>query len=189
MQTTGFVYRHEEHHRIKIRELIMNRQDDLNIIWKRIFWIFIALLVLAIAVTYSLPHYKVPFIVCIAGNIGGYVGFHRRLSTLTDPEIENLSKSWFALILPSFIGGILAGLLYLLFLSGVIRGDLFPVIVPDDDPKCLKQIFNDIFCQHAEGYAAYAKLLFWSFVAGFNQDYVVDLIENIKGTDKKADEG
>ncbi|MGY2440278.1 hypothetical protein [Pseudomonas sp. SDO52101_S400] len=166
----------------------MNRQDDLNIIWKRIFWIFIALLLLAIAVTYSLPDYKVPFIVCIAGNIGGYVGFHRRLSILTDPEIENLAKSWFALILPSFIGGILAGLLYLLFLSGVIRGDLFPVIVPDDDPKCLKQIFNDIFCQHAEGYAAYAKLLFWSFVAGFNQDYVVDLIENIKGTDKKADE-
>jgi len=49
----------------------MNRQEDLNIIWKRIFWIFIALLVLAIIVTYSLPDYKVPFIVCIAGNIGG----------------------------------------------------------------------------------------------------------------------
>src|ERR1700740_1270095 len=105
MRATGIVYRHEDQHMARIREMIMNRQDDLNIIWKRIFWIFIALLLLAIAVTYSLPDYKVPFIVCIAANIGGYVGFHRRLSILTDPEIENLAKSWFALILPSFIGG------------------------------------------------------------------------------------
>lgn len=163
----------------------MNRQEDLNIIWKRIFWIFLALLAITIAVTIYFADYKVPFIVCIAGNVGGYVGFHRRLSKLSDLEITNLTKSWFGLILPSFIGGILAGLLYVLFISGVIQGDLFPVIVPDDDKECLKNSFNDIFCQHAQGFTAYAKLLFWSFVAGFNQDYVVDLIENIKGEKKE----
>jgi len=31
-------------------------------------------------------------------------------------------------------------------------------------------------------------LLFWSFVAGFNQNYVVDLIENIKGSRKAQGE-
>lgn len=36
--------------------------------------------------------------------------------------------------------------------------------------------------QHAKGHTDYGKLLFWSFVAGFNQNYVVDLIETMKGT-------
>lgn len=161
----------------------MNRQEALNIIWKRLFLIFTLLLLLSIALTIDTTDFKVPLIVFITGNIGGYVGFHRRLANLSDVEIANLSTSWFGVTLPSFIGGIPAGILYILFISGVIKGDLFPQIVPDG--KCLQpevmENFDVIFCQHAEGYASYAKLLFWSFVAGFNQNYVVDLIDTIKG--------
>lgn len=166
----------------------MNRQLALNIIWKRLFLIFTALLLLSVTFTIFITDFRVPLIVFITGNIGGYVGFHRRLAHLSDDEIINLSTSWFGVALPSFIGGILAGILYILFISGVIEGQLFPTITPDE--KCLLneplESFDVIFCQHAQGYASYAKLLFWSFVAGFNQDYVVDLIDSIKGNKNAA---
>ena len=158
----------------------MNRQEALNIIWKRLF---LHSATVTIALTICTTDFKVHLIVFITGNIGGYVGFHRRLANLCDIEIANPSTSWFGVTLPSFIGGILAGILYTLFISGVIKANLFPQIVPDG--KCLQsktmESFEVIFCQHAEGYASYAKLLFWSFVAGFNQNYVVDLIDTIKG--------
>lgn len=167
----------------------MTRQQALNMIWKRLFFIFTLLLALCVGFASLQNAYQVPIIVFLTGNIGGYVGFHRRLANLDDREIINLSTSWFGVILPSFIGGILAGILYILFISGVIKGDLFPHIVSDHTSHCLcpdiKQRFDVIFCQHAEGFASYAKLLFWSFVAGFNQNYVVDLIDSIKG-DKKT---
>jgi hypothetical protein len=35
--------------------------------------------------------------------------------------------------------------------------------------------------QHGKEMTDYAKLLFWSFVAGFNQKYVVDIINSVKG--------
>ena len=166
----------------------MTRQEALNITWKRLFWIFTLLLLLSIACTVYTTHFKVPMIVFITGNIGGYVGFHRRLANLSDIEIINLSTSWFGVALPSFIGGILAGILYILFISGVIKGDLFPLIVPDGScaQSQVMESFDVIFCQHADGYASYAKLLFWSFVAGFNQNYVVDLIDTIKGKESDS---
>ncbi|KAF0866385.1 hypothetical protein [Pseudomonas sp. LD120] len=177
----------------------MNRQQALNILCKRLFLIFVLLLAAALgAVALANGHvvpavsevdgYVVPWVVFIAGNIGGYVGFHRRLSSLNDEEIIGLCSAWFSLVLPSFIGGILAGLLYTLFISGVAQGQLFPVIVADETCRYGESSFYVIFCQHASGYASYAKLLFWSFVAGFNQNYVVDLIENIKGSKKAQGE-
>ncbi|NBF02209.1 hypothetical protein GV819_07875 [Pseudomonas sp. Fl5BN2] len=165
----------------------MNRQDALNTLWKRLFIIFVLLLLLSLLAVSKAEGYTIPSIVFIAGNIGGYVGFHRQLSSLSDDELVGLCSSWFGVLLPSFIGGILAGLLYILFLSGVVQGELFPLIVSDENCRFTENNFYKIFCQHAAGYASYAKLLFWSFVAGFNQNYVVDLIDNIKGG-KKAGE-
>lgn len=165
-------------------ETSMNRQEALNILWKRLFLIFVLLLAASLVSVAMADGYTIPSVVFIAGNIGGYVGFHRQLSSLSEEEIIGLCSSWFSLVLPSFIGGILAGLLYILFISGVVQGELFPKIVADETCRYSENSFYVIFCQHAGGYAAYAKLLFWSFVAGFNQNYVVDLIDNIKGSQK-----
>ncbi|PYY82879.1 hypothetical protein DNK59_21255 [Pseudomonas sp. TKO26] len=166
----------------------MNRQDALNILWKRLFIIFVLLLAASLVAVAMADGYTIPSVVFIVGNIGGYVGFHRQLSHLSEEEVVSLCRSWFNVLLPSFIGGILAGLLYILFISGVVQGELFPQIVSDKSCRYPDNSFYVIFCQHADGYAAYGKLLFWSFVAGFNQNYVVDLIENIKGSKKAQGE-
>ncbi len=159
-----------------------NRQEAICIIWRKLLIIFMALLVLSVSISLKAGPFTVPELVFIAGNIGGYVGIHRNLSILSDIEIMQLSSSWFGLIVPSFVGGILACVLYLLFISGIVSGDLFPRIIEDTFAEGTKQpeSFVIIFYQHADGADEYAKLLFWTFVAGFNQKYVVDIIESIK---------
>ena len=160
----------------------MNRQEALAIIWRKLLIIFVILLGLSVAISFKPGLFTVPQLVFIFGNIGGYVGVHRNLNNLSDVEVGQLSASWLGLVLPSFIGGILACLLYLLFISGIISGQLFPRIVADVVEAGMKKpsSFAVIFHQHADGAPEYAKLLFWSFVAGFNQKYVVDIIESIK---------
>ena len=160
----------------------MNRQEALAIIWRKLLIIFVVLLGSSVAIAYKPGLFTVPELVFIVGNIGGYVGIHKNLNILSDDEISQMSSSWLGLIVPSFIGGILACLLYLLFISGIISGQLFPRIVADVVEAGMKKpsSFAVIFHQHADGAPEYAKLLFWSFVAGFNQKYVVDIIESIK---------
>ena len=115
--------------------------------------------------------------VFLIGNIGGYVSVHRGLSELKDEEVVGLSSSWWSIVVPPFVGGVLALAMYLLFLSNIVGGDLFPKFEPDaNSPKGLESILT----QHADGMASYGKLFFWSFVAGFNQKYVVDIINSVK---------
>ncbi|WP_411727508.1 hypothetical protein [Methyloglobulus sp.] len=160
----------------------MNRQEALNIIWRKLLIVFISLLALSVFISLNAGPFTVPVLVFIVGNIGGYVGIHRNLTTLSDVEVAQLSSSWLGLVVPSFVGGILASVLYLLFISGIISGELFPKIVEDTVQEGDKKLegFLVVFSQHADGAAEYAKLLFWTFVAGFNQKYVVDVIESIK---------
>jgi hypothetical protein len=160
----------------------MSRQESLNIIWRKLLSVLIILLGLSAAISLKPGPFTVPELVFIAGNIGGYVGIHRMLNSLSDTEIIQLSFSWLGLVVPSFVGGILACVLYLLFISGIISGNLFPKIIADtfETGTVRPNSFVVIFHQHADGAPEYAKLLFWSFVAGFNQKYVVDIIESIK---------
>jgi len=151
--------------------------------------ILVALLVAIIALS-TIPtgdgksaKFGLPLILLVIGNIGSYVGVHKDLNLLSDEDIAKLSRTWTGLLVPSLIGGILALVLYLIFLSGLLQGDLFPEFTPDnDDPNANEnKDFSAIFAQHAEGgMKDYAKLMFWGFVAGFNQKYVVDIIDSIK---------
>lgn len=156
----------------------MTRQQGLKLIWRKLLLVFVILLGVSALVAFQGGSAAVPILAFIAGNIGGYVGTHRNLINLTDAEVIELSDTWLGLVIPSFVGGILACVLYTIFISGIISGELFPRIVPDQGPS--PEGFQSIFHQHADGAAEYAKLIFWSFVAGFNQKYVVDVVESIK---------
>ncbi|UBB24014.1 hypothetical protein LAG73_11550 [Pseudoxanthomonas japonensis] len=156
----------------------MTRQQALRIIWRKLLIVFLALIALSVVAVYAGGDVTVIALTFLTGNIGGYVGIHGNLATLSDADLVELSGSWLGLIIPSFVGGILACLLYAIFISGLIAGEMFPAIEPDTG--VLPDGFKAIFHQHAKGPAEYAKLFFWSFVAGFNQKYVVDVIDSIK---------
>jgi len=157
----------------------MTRQQALNQIWKKLLLVFLILSATTISVAYLGKDARVPILVFLFGNIGAYVGVHRNLADLSDGELSDLAGSWLGLVIPSFVGGILALVLYLLFLSEIVGGELFPSFTNDSKPT-LKENFDIILNQHAPTAADYAKLLFWSFLAGFNQKYAVDIIDSVK---------
>jgi len=155
----------------------MTRQDALRVLWMRLLGLLVVVLTICIVVLYMGASARTGVLVFLIGNIGGYVGVHRSLGELKDDEVVELAKSWWSIVAPSFVGGVLALVLYLLFLSRILAGDLFPSFVPDENaPEGLESIL----AQHASDMSAYAKLFFWSFIGGFNQRYVVDIINSIK---------
>ena len=139
----------------------MTRQQSLEIIWRKlVITIVFILTVMAVAMIYA-DKAKILTMMFIVGNLGGYAAIHRNISSYSDEEIHQLSKSWFGLALPPIIGGVLAMVMYLLFIANILSGELFPEIVADE---VILKGFDAIFSQHAEAPLDYAKMLFWGFV-------------------------
>ncbi|MBN9134204.1 MAG: hypothetical protein J0H48_12720 [Nitrosospira multiformis] len=128
--------------------------------------------------------YIVPLLVFASGVIGGFVGLQRRLKDLTLFDLELIAESWVYTALSPLVGGVLAFLLFILFLSGLLSGDLFPVFLTDSNSS--SESFLSIFEQHGEGHKEYAKLIFWSFMAGFSEHFVTDVISRFEGAAVKS---
>lgn len=120
----------------------------------------------------------VAILVIATGALGGFISIQRRLKELTLGDLQLFADSLLYTLLSPLVGGVLALLLYLIFVSGLVQGDLFPTFIPDTvaageaDPQGLSLLY----AHHADEYASYAKLLFWSFVAGFSEHFVTDII-------------
>jgi hypothetical protein len=118
-----------------------------------------------------------PCLPVLTGAIGGLVGLQRRLKRLTSDDLELLASSPLYIYLSPFVGGLLAMLLFFLFLSGLVESKLFPHFVPDPhpDPDHAGNLFS-LFDMGGEPSSEYAKLIFWSFVAGFSEKFVTNFI-------------
>lgn len=120
------------------------------------------------------------YIVLGLGALGAFVSLQRRLKSLGDDDLRLLSESWLHTWLSPLVGGVLASVLYCLFLSGLLGGEVFPNLcnaLPVNHPEGLKNTgFASIFDCSANNPQDYAKLMFWSFLAGFSEKFVVDII-------------
>lgn len=155
----------------------MSRQEAMQQLWRRLFVVLCLFLAISTAVLLLGRAERVAILVFLIGNIGSYISVHRSLGELKYDEVVGLASSWWAIVVPSVVGGVLALALYLLFMSNILVGDLFPRFEKDSDaPMGL----DSIIAQHGVDMVAYAKIFFWSFVAGFNQRYVVDIINSVK---------
>jgi hypothetical protein len=125
-----------------------------------------------------------PLLTIIIGAVGGFVGLQRRLKQLSEDDLVLIRTSWVYTILAPLVGGILALLLYILFMSGLLAGDLFPKFQLDTDPDHSESLFI-IFDTHGQ-YQDYAKLVFWCFLAGYSERFVIDIISQFE---KKATHG
>jgi hypothetical protein len=123
-----------------------------------------------------------PAAILFAGFIGGFVGLQRRLKTMPADDLELLAESWVCTALSPIAGAILAELVYLLFISQLLSGNLFPAFVLDPssnvvDGKSISDFsFRTIFQVHCSTPFDYAKLLFWGFVAGFSERFATNII-------------
>ncbi len=151
----------------------------------RLFIVLVVLLTAAlVALIFASEVIRVTLVVILTGTIGGFVGLQRRVKGFEDDDLELLASSWLYTVLAPVVGGVLALLLYILFLSELLAGDLFPSFVPNADVK--GEGINIILEQHAEGYQDYAKLLVWAFIGGFSEKFVVDVIGRFEASAKQG---
>lgn len=122
----------------------------------------------------------ITLIVFAAGLSGGFVSIQQRLDRIDDVELRHLSSSWFTILLIPIYGGVFALLLHVAFVGGIISGALFPeYFVPRfgspptfDD---FRHFFSDVLPMQA---ADVARMIFWSFVAGFSERLVPQIVRS-----------
>jgi hypothetical protein len=118
-------------------------------------------------------------LVFVAGLVGGFVSIQQRLPTVRLTELRELSKSWISILLIPINGGIFALVLMLLFLSGILKGSLFPEYNESNLSEGFLNWSRNAIPTTGTGIA---KLLFWSFAAGFSERFVPQIIR--KTTEK-----
>jgi len=129
----------------------------------------------------------VSWLCMFCGILGGFVSIQQRLKKISDEELQILSESWFQILLIPIYGGIFSLLLYILFISEIISGQFFPSFNFPDVPKTgvdseyFKSFFTDTYPSSGK---ELAKLLFWTFIAGFSERFVPQIITDIS---KKTD--
>ena len=160
----------------------IERQENLQKITKRLI-IFTSTVLCTIAVglyvLYSFidggKHSYLVLLVFTSGLLGGFVSIQQRLPNMNADELKILSKSWFSITLIPINGGIFALVLMIIFIGNIIQGALFPSY-PDFEITDLVTFRKWITSSYPVSGANVAKLLFWSFVAGFSERFVPQII-------------
>jgi hypothetical protein len=127
------------------------------------------------------------------GLVGGFVSIQQRVKNFGDEELDLLSLSWFQILLIPVYGGIFALVLYLAFLSNIVESPLFPHFAspPFSQPLPSTQDIASFFAKTYPATGAdLTKLLFWSFVAGFSERFVPQILDTVqsRGSDKPGRE-
>jgi hypothetical protein len=157
-----------------------DRNRQLKDVSTRLFWALAVLAAIGVAgavfdYSHSTKYISTPLAILFVGFIGGFIGLQRRLKTMAAEDLTLLADSWVCTALSPVAGALLAVLVYLLFISGLLTGSLFPKFANDADAAGIDG-FRQIFHVHCVEPADYAKLLFWSFVAGFSEKFVTNII-------------
>ncbi|HUS11057.1 MAG TPA: hypothetical protein VMZ30_11375, partial [Pyrinomonadaceae bacterium] len=120
------------------------------------------------------------------GLIGGFVSIQQRIKNVNEEELELLSRSWFQILLIPVYGGIFALVLYLAFLGGIVEGALFPrfsvpaFTTPYPTAEDVKMFLISTYPSTGTDVA---KLIFWSFLAGFSERLVPQIISRTENKD------
>lgn len=169
----------------------MTRSERLLTITKRLIIMTsgsLFLLVLIFALTlFKGNRFMVSWACFGTGLVGGFVSIQQRLRKFGNEELDLLSKSWFQIILIPVYGGIFAVVLYLCFLSKIVEGPLFPHFAspPFAEPVPTTEDVRNFFSQtYPSSGGDLAKLLFWSFVAGFSERFVPQIISRAETKDE-----
>jgi len=135
-------------------------------------------------------------LVLLAGMLGAFFSALTRLyhvddagTALITPTIGELGGKYMFMYasVPSVIGAIAAIVLYMLFVSGLVQGDLFPSIACSEENGC-KSISGLMQHYWPKEPTDYGKALVWSFIAGFSERFVPDLLQTLVKKEDKKDE-
>jgi hypothetical protein len=180
---------------------LSERQEMIRIISNRLFMALFFLLAFSIAGGYltwsghELSAGATNWMVLLCGSIGGFISLQRRLKTFEQEDLMLLARSWVYVLLSPLVGGILALLLYFLFIAGLLEGDLFPDFNTIEALRQTDQLTGEssiadpsksglsiLFQVQGVGYKDYAKLIFWCFLAGYSESFVTNIISHFEAS-------
>jgi hypothetical protein len=197
------------HFELAVHEPLSERLEMIRVISNRLCIALAALLTVLIAGAYLVSAGRgdavgaTSWMVLITGILGGFIGLQRRLKAMEHDDLLLLARSWVYVLLSPLVGGILSLLLFILFISGLVEGDLFPKFAADalsiDGGNLFPQCATDasgsdagdslmkLVQIHAVGYEDYAKLVFWCFLAGYSEKFVTNIISRFEsGTSEEG---
>ena len=149
------------------------RIGRLLIISKRLL-LFTALSLIATTIVFSITFFlqnrlMISRLTFECGIIGGFVSIQQRLKSIEDEELKLLSESWATILVIPIYGGIFALVLYLLFLGGLIKGDLFPKFyMPDfNTPPTTENMVGMLIKTYPEQGTDFCEAYFLEFCCRF----------------------
>jgi hypothetical protein len=161
------------------------RTKNILIVSKRLL-IFAGISVLATAALFALTFFfekrlMISWLAFECGIIGGFVSIQQRLQKIDHEELALLSESWTSILVIPIYSGIFASILYVMFLAGILQGSLFPefFIQKFSEPPTTKDVFTFLTETYPRQGSDIAKLIFWSFVAGFSERFVPQIINKV----------
>lgn len=178
---------------------LSERQEMIRIISNRLFVALFALMAITMLGGYltwqghAVSAGATNWMVMLCGAIGGFIFLQRRLKTLTEGDLLLLARSWVYVLLSPLVGGILALLLYFLFIGQLLEGALFPEFVingvtetgagaspTDNAGDSSRSGVAVLFSVKGAAYTDYAKLIFWCFLAGYSESFVTNIISRFE---------
>jgi|WetSurMetagenome_2_1015567.scaffolds.fasta_scaffold486744_2 hypothetical protein len=155
------------------------RQKYLQLISKKLVYLILTCLIIFFILHYGInlitttnSHTFLSLYIFLAGLVGGFISIQQRLPKIRLTELRELSKSWISILLIPVNGGVFAIVLAVMIISGILQGALFPTFIFDDKLEGIDKLLK-VFPQTG---VDLAKLLFWSFVAGFSERFVPQII-------------
>ncbi|MES2071745.1 MAG: hypothetical protein V4488_15425 [Pseudomonadota bacterium] len=135
-------------------------------------------------------------VVLFTGLMGGLLSVQQRYQSASDEgdPVHNIAVlRWgnFSVLVSPFSGALFAVIFYIVFVAGLVKGDLFPEFVDRASQKSGSAPYFSEFLKHAtpNSVVQYAKLIVWSFIAGFFERLVPDTLSRFAAKQNMAAKG
>jgi hypothetical protein len=120
----------------------------------------------------------------LAGAIGGLASVQQRIQSAPGEgdairSVLSLYDGMFSIYLSPVVGAVSAGLLFLLLVANYLSGDLLPKMETPRDGDAALDLRTFFLKSGPIGGLGYAKLIIWSFLAGFTERLVPDALTRI----------
>ena len=165
-----------------VRHVYDNRTKMLLVVSRRLL-VFIIISLLATAALFAATLWfqqrlMISWLVFECGIVGGFVSIQQRLKHISSTELRLLTQSWATVLVVPIYGGTFALVFYALTLAGLIEGHLFPSyhIAAFPEPPTTDDILHFLSRTYPAQGEDVAKLIFWSFAAGFSERLVPQII-------------
>ncbi len=161
--------------------------EEIHIITKRLVimtGVVVALIAAIFGITFltGTERLMITYLAFTCGIIGGFASIQQRLKRVSDEELNLLCGSWFQLTLIPVFGGVFVLVLYTIFVAGIMSGHMFRLFempeppVTGADTECIARVLRETYPKTGQDLA---KMAFWSFVAGFSERFVPQIVTKV----------